>query len=702
MKRIVSMLVSAVMLISAGSVVSAAQSRLELAPASQYRFTQDRSYIVGIEGIPDAAEVVAQFADASSVSIVKPDGSVRNGKIASDDIVRCGEDSAKLLVYGDVDRSGDINARDISAAMRYMCGYSEDICTLAVDVNADGRTNASDIILIMRYLLGDDVVLGDITYAAQEFKIDSTYRIVIPENADETVEEAANLLSTALDSLYETWMGKKWIVTDSTGAENEIILGAANRQYSRTELRKLFSGGYSYNIVKPSRIVITGSDSEGTYEAVERFLWDNFGYIDRYNTIHSAKIWNGEEYIDIKGSTTLTSAKSSTVLYPTEKAALSINGVPVEKFTIVPKNDRFIATADILNRNIRMLTGISLPVDVSYTGENAIYIGRTSSGANYSPASFEYNIGSEGSSIYIDAARLNVSRFAVRTFAKKYLRDFSSDVNITIDKNTVGGYNSNLLEMTSSTERSIADGFTYREVSYTDQHGLPVKVFALVMEEGAGVLRLGTPNGEKEISGALATTTAEVKTFLEAGERAIAGLNGDFFDLGATNYPLGLCVKDGVVMQNNNTRPWFALLDDGSYMTGDGTQSAQYIGHMTEAIGGSHLVLRDGYLSDLGQDSDFGGIRHPRSAIGYTGDGDIVMLVVDGRRVDYSNGASLTDLALILRDFGVTDAMNLDGGGSSTLALVDGTEVEIQNKPSDLSERAVYNSLVAVIDDQVK
>lgn len=702
MKRIVSVLVTAVMLMSTVFGVFAEEAQLILASGSQYRFSEDRSYIVGIEGIPDAAEVAGQFADPSSVVIEKPDGTRRTGKIASDDVAVCGEERARLLVYGDVDRSGDINARDIIAAMRYMCGYVDDICIRAVDVNEDGKTNAADIILIMRYLVGDDVVLGNITYAAEEFKIDDTYRIVIPENADETLTEAATLLSTALDSLYETWLGKKWIVTDSTRAENEIILGAANRQYSRNELRKLSSDGYTYNIVKPSRIVIAGSDSEGTYEAVEQFLWENFGYIDRYNTIHSAKIWNGEEYVDIKGSTTLTSAKSSTVLYPTDKVALSINGTPVEKYTLVPRNDRFAATADIINRNIRLLTGISLPVDISYTGENAIYVGRISNGGNYSSAGLEYNIGCEGSSIYIDAFRLNVSRFAARAFSKKYLRDFSADVNISIDKNTVGGYNSNLLEMTSSEEHSIAKGFTYREADYTDQHGLPVKVFALVMENGAGKLKLGTPNGEKEISGALATTTAEVKTFIDAGEHAVAGLNGDFFDLGASNYPLGLCVKDGVVMQNNKTRPWFAVMNDGSYMMGTGSQSQQYVGQMSEAIGGSHLVLKNGYLSDLGQDSDFGGIRHPRSAIGYTGEGDIVMLVVDGRRVNYSNGASLTDLALILRDFGVTNAMNLDGGGSSTLALVDDADVVIKNAPSDLSERAVYNSLVAVIEDQAK
>lgn len=702
MKRIFSMLVAAATLMATVSGISAADTRLTLSPKSQYRFNADRSYIVGIEGIPDAAEVVSQFQDSGSVQVRKPDGTQRTGKVASDDIVSCGGDSARLLIYGDADRDGKITARDISASMKYMCGHETDICHPATDVNEDGRTNARDIVLIMRYILGSDEVLGNITYAAEEFKIDSTYRIVIPEGEDETLTEAANLLSTALDSLYETSVGKERIIRDGSRAENEIILGKTNRQYSRKALQSLPSDGYAYDIVRPSRIVITGSDSEGTYEAVERFLWDNFGYIDKYNTVYSAKIWNGEEYVDVKGSTVLTSGKSLTYLYPTEKVSLSINGTSVEKFTIVPKSDRFAASAGILARNIRLLTGVTLPIDISYEGENAIYVGRTSSGENYSPAGLEYNIGREGSSIYIDAFRYNVSRFAVRAFTKQYLRDFSADADITIDKNSVGGYNSNLLQMTSSTEKNIADGFVYREINYTDAHGLPVKAFALVMDKDAGTLKLGTPNGEKEISGSLATTTDEMKTMIASGEQVIAGINGDFFDLGGTNYPLGVCVRDGIVMQKTSSRPWFAVMKDGSCRIGTGLDVSKNIGDMAEAVGGSHLVLRNGYLSDLDQDRDFGGIRHPRSAIGYTADGDIVMLVVDGRRSEYSNGASLTDLALILRDLDVENAMNLDGGGSSTLACVEDSDVVIKNAPSDLSERAVYNSLVAVIADQAK
>lgn len=81
----------------------------------------------------------------------------------------------------------------------------------------------------------------------------------------------------------------------------------------------------------------------------------------------------------------------------------------------------------------------------------------------------------------------------------------------------------------------------------------------------------------------------------------------------------------------------------------------------------------------------------PRSAIGLTPDGDVALVVVDGRQKDYSAGFTLSELAAFLVKLGVTDAMNLDGGGSATL-VVGRTVV---NRPSDGGPRAVSNALLA-------
>lgn len=86
----------------------------------------------------------------------------------------------------------------------------------------------------------------------------------------------------------------------------------------------------------------------------------------------------------------------------------------------------------------------------------------------------------------------------------------------------------------------------------------------------------------------------------------------------------------------------------------------------------------------------FSAARHPRSAIALSADSSRLMLaVVDGRR-PWSVGMTLSELAEALIALGASEAMNLDGGGSSTL-WIRGTVV---NYPSDASgERTVGNAL---------
>ena len=81
----------------------------------------------------------------------------------------------------------------------------------------------------------------------------------------------------------------------------------------------------------------------------------------------------------------------------------------------------------------------------------------------------------------------------------------------------------------------------------------------------------------------------------------------------------------------------------------------------------------------------------PRSAIGYKNNGDVIMMVVDGRQVD-SRGAYLKELAMLLSQFGCKEAINLDGGGSSSL-VVNG---KLVNKPIGLNIEREVMSFIAV------
>lgn len=96
--------------------------------------------------------------------------------------------------------------------------------------------------------------------------------------------------------------------------------------------------------------------------------------------------------------------------------------------------------------------------------------------------------------------------------------------------------------------------------------------------------------------------------------------------------------------------------------------------------------------------------RHPRSAVGLDERRETLFLVVvDGRQPRYSQGAELGELAKLLVDVGAHEAMNLDGGGSSTLVARDTVGgVEVLNRPiADRvpgRERPVANHLGVYFD----
>ncbi|MBU0475037.1 MAG: phosphodiester glycosidase family protein, partial [Bacteroidetes bacterium] len=98
------------------------------------------------------------------------------------------------------------------------------------------------------------------------------------------------------------------------------------------------------------------------------------------------------------------------------------------------------------------------------------------------------------------------------------------------------------------------------------------------------------------------------------------------------------------------------------------------------------------YVEEGGSNT-FASARHPRTAAGFSEDKRYLYLVtVDGRQTT-SNGMSLPELADFLVNFGVYRAVNMDGGGSTTMVVRN----SIVNSPSDAGgERSVSNSLMVV------
>ena len=128
---------------------------------------------------------------------------------------------------------------------------------------------------------------------------------------------------------------------------------------------------------------------------------------------------------------------------------------------------------------------------------------------------------------------------------------------------------------------------------------------------------------------------------------------------------------------------------------------------LVEAVGGGPRILRDGAISiEVEKERlsrTFADERHPRTAIGYSQNGQVLFLIaVDGRQPGHSVGMSLQELAEFMRmrlaDFSFAkenayQGLNLDGGGSTTMVVGD----QVVNSPSDpTGERPVANALLVV------
>ena len=95
------------------------------------------------------------------------------------------------------------------------------------------------------------------------------------------------------------------------------------------------------------------------------------------------------------------------------------------------------------------------------------------------------------------------------------------------------------------------------------------------------------------------------------------------------------------------------------------------------AVGGVGLVLEDG--TDVGADGE----RHPRTGAGVSKDGRyLYLLVIDGRQGNYSAGATTSETAQWLLRLGAWSALNLDGGGSTSMVVADETgKARLLNRP---------------------
>lgn len=217
-------------------------------------------------------------------------------------------------------------------------------------------------------------------------------------------------------------------------------------------------------------------------------------------------------------------------------------------------------------------------------------------------------------------------------------------------------------------------------------------IIAIDLNQPHLALHTITPNDEDEY---LLQTVREMALAADGpGHRVIAAVNADYFYW--TGEPWGPVVKRGKLIRDQFFDDWhgfFGIDQAGGLYMGSSVNFVGVKDQLVEAVGGTErLINRGGRMHH--QNSE----RHPRTVIGYSADNIVYLMVVDGRQPGHSIGMQLAELSEVMWALGVSEALNLDGGGSSTLVLRNqtGDTFEIGNGLVDDAERAVANGLAVV------
>ncbi|MGE3954011.1 MAG: phosphodiester glycosidase family protein [Parachlamydiales bacterium] len=210
---------------------------------------------------------------------------------------------------------------------------------------------------------------------------------------------------------------------------------------------------------------------------------------------------------------------------------------------------------------------------------------------------------------------------------------------------------------------------------------LPLSAFqyAHFTLEGPQSVHLLLLEGGERLSIAVAEGRAPVSAL---AAEALAGVNGGFFKEDGS--PAGGLKREG---------EWIALphLPRGA-VGWEGERIHFAPGLPTEiwslypnVLQGTPLLIREGqpiwdYTGEAITNPTFISGRHARTAIGELWDGTRLLLVVDGSQPGFSEGLTLKELTLLLLDLGCRNALNLDGGSSSTLVI----RGQVVNQPCTL------------------
>ncbi|MBP5342133.1 MAG: phosphodiester glycosidase family protein [Bacteroidales bacterium] len=190
------------------------------------------------------------------------------------------------------------------------------------------------------------------------------------------------------------------------------------------------------------------------------------------------------------------------------------------------------------------------------------------------------------------------------------------------------------------------------------------------------------------------TALSELSTLAQR-HNAYAAINGSFFDMDLGNPVCFLRINGQQFGENTPAkddsvrRKYYQyatlLLDNGRPRVAvpDSNRLWEESLRDSNVMTAGPMLLLDGKEVPQRDDRTFVTRRHNRTAVGIRPDGTTLLLVADGRFRHQAEGLSLPELQRVMRWLGCTEAINLDGGGSTTMYIHDRPHDGVVNYPSD-------------------
>lgn len=239
----------------------------------------------------------------------------------------------------------------------------------------------------------------------------------------------------------------------------------------------------------------------------------------------------------------------------------------------------------------------------------------------------------------------------------------------------------------SDSTYTLAPGVQALEMKILSATGLAVKMFVLEVDlkEAHLTMKASSPNEEGKLK-TKQQMTLQALAYDKPGSRVLAAVNGDFFAKDGT--PQGIYYRNGTCLKGtmtDNVCTFFAITKNKKAIIGSYDEYDSYKEDIQEAVGGRVRLMTNGNVLPQTVTA-----LEPRTAIGVTDDNVVYILVADGRNFWYSNGMRYAEMGAVMKALGAKNAINLDGGGSSTFIIrkIAGFEdgrFAIRNWPYDLS-----------------